>query len=66
MRALLRVPSGGGPRLLETLRGVQAELGGSVAIGVSNVCTGAPSLPAGFEEARHALLGTTVLWPGRA
>jgi DNA-binding PucR family transcriptional regulator len=61
MRALLRVPSGGGPRLLETLRGVQSELGGSVAIGVSNVCTGAASFPAGFEEARHALLGTTVL-----
>jgi len=61
MRALLRVPSGGGPRLLEILRGVQSELGGSVAIGVSNVCTGAASFPAGFEEARHALLGTTVL-----
>jgi DNA-binding PucR family transcriptional regulator len=61
MRALLRVPTGGGPRLLETLRGVQTQLGGSVAIGVSNVCTGAASFPAGFEEARHALLGTTVL-----
>jgi sugar diacid utilization regulator/putative methionine-R-sulfoxide reductase with GAF domain len=61
MRALLRVPAGGEPRLLETLRGVQSELGGSVAIGVSNVCTGAASFPAGFEEARHALLGTTVL-----
>jgi sugar diacid utilization regulator/putative methionine-R-sulfoxide reductase with GAF domain len=61
MRALLRVPAGGGPRLLEILRGVQSELGGSVAIGVSNVCTGAASFPAGFEEARHALLGTTVL-----
>jgi len=61
IRALLRVPSGGGPRLIETLRGVQAELGGSVAIGVSNVCTGAASFPAGFEEARHALLGTMLL-----
>jgi GAF domain-containing protein len=61
MRALLRVPLGGEERLLETLRGVQAELGGSVAIGVSNVCAGAASFPAGFEEARHALLGTTVL-----
>jgi len=61
IRALLRVPPGGEERLLETLRGVQAELGGSVAVGVSSVCTGAASFPAGFEEARHALLGTTVL-----
>jgi GAF domain-containing protein len=61
MRALLQVPPGGEDRLLETLRGVQTELGGTVAIGVSNVCAGAASFPAGFEEARHALLGTTVL-----
>jgi hypothetical protein len=61
IRGLLRVPPGGEERLLANLRGVQAELGGSVAVGVSNVCTGAASFPAGFEEARHALLGTTVL-----
>jgi GAF domain-containing protein len=61
MRALLHMPPGGEERLLETLRGIQSEVGGCVAIGVSNVCTGAASFPAGFEEARHALLGTTVL-----
>jgi purine catabolism regulator len=32
-----------------------------VSIGISNACKGAASFPAGFEEARHALLGTTVL-----
>ena len=32
-----------------------------VSIGLSNVCRGAASFAAGFEEARHALLGTTVL-----
>ena len=62
MRALLRVPSGGGPRLLETLRGVQAELGGSVAIGVSNVCTGAASFRR-TDSKRRAMRSsaTTVL-----
>jgi GAF domain-containing protein len=61
MRALLRVPPAGENALLEILRRLQAKLDRDVAIGVSNVCSGGPSFQAGFEEARHALLGTTVL-----
>ncbi len=61
LRGLLRVPRAGEAGLLEGLRSVHAQLEPPVAIGVSNVCSGAASFPAGFEEARHALLGTTVL-----
>ena len=61
VRALLRVPAAGEASLIDALRRVHAELEGSVTIGVSNVCQGAASFPAGFEEARHALLGTSVL-----
>jgi len=57
MRVLLRVPVAGEQAVLEALRREHGEL----AIGVSNVCRGAASFVAGFEEARHALLGTTVL-----
>jgi GAF domain-containing protein len=61
IRALLRVPASGEAQLLGELRRVQAELAPPVAMGVSNTCSGAASFAAGFEEARHALLGTTVL-----
>jgi GAF domain-containing protein len=61
MRALLRVPSGGEARLLAEIGRIQRELQPAVAIGVSNACLGAASFGAGFEEARHALLGTSVL-----
>ena len=61
LRALLRVPSDGHEQLLADVRATQEGLGGPVAIGLSNVCRGASSFAAGFEEARHALLGTTVL-----
>jgi putative methionine-R-sulfoxide reductase with GAF domain len=61
VRALLRVPSSGDAHLLEEIRRLQRELEPATAIGISNACTGAASFPAGFEEARHALLGTTVL-----
>jgi len=59
MRALLRIASGDGAALVEKVR--KAERGPETAIGVSSPCKGAASFPAGFEEARHALLGTTVL-----
>ncbi len=59
--ALLCVPASGAAKLLESVRRIQAELEERVAIGLSNVCKGAASFAAGFEEARHALLGTTVL-----
>ena len=61
MRALLRVPSDGHERLLADVRETQEAFGAPVAIGLSNVCRGAETFAAGFEEARHALLGTTVL-----
>jgi hypothetical protein len=61
IRALLRVPASGEAQLLGELRRVQAELAPPVAMGVSNTCRGPASFAAGFEEARHALLGTTVL-----
>ncbi len=61
VRAIVRIPSAGEAALVEAIQRIQRELEGSVAIGVSNPCKGAASFPAGFEEARHALLGTTVL-----
>jgi GAF domain/PucR C-terminal helix-turn-helix domain/GGDEF-like domain len=63
LRGILRVPPGGEARVLDKVRLLQAELGGTVAVGISNACRGASSFPAGFEEARHALLGTSVLQP---
>jgi GAF domain-containing protein len=63
LRGLLRIPPGGQARTLERVRALHAELGGAFGVGISNVCRGAESFAAGFEEARHALLGTTVLQP---
>ena len=48
-------------RLLEGLRTVQADAGAAVAVGVSTVCVGEAAVADAFEEARHALLGATVL-----
>jgi GAF domain-containing protein len=61
IRALLRIPADGEAKLLERLRGLHQELDEPVAIGVSNPCKGAASFAAGFEEAEHALVGTSVL-----
>jgi GAF domain-containing protein len=61
LRALLRVPSSGEEKVHETVRAIQKDLDGAIAIGLSSVCKGAPSFAAGFEEARHALLGATLL-----
>ena len=61
VRALLRVPAAGTDHLLDGIRRVQAELEPPIAIGVSSPCQGIASFAAGFEEARHALLGTSVL-----
>jgi GAF domain-containing protein len=61
IRGLLRLPPTGERALHATLRRLRDKLGGDVAVGISNVCSGAASLSAGFEEARHALLGSTVL-----
>jgi GAF domain-containing protein len=61
IRALLRVPPSGQERLLARIRDAHEGLEAPLAVGISNPCKGAGSFPAGFEEARHALLGTTVL-----
>jgi sugar diacid utilization regulator len=61
MRALLLIPAAGEAQLLDRIRTARSSLEEPLGIGVSNACQGAASFPAGFEEARHALLGTTVL-----
>ncbi len=61
MRALLRVPARGESHLLDEIRRIEGERKGRFSIGVSNVCRGPASFPSGFEEARDALLGTTIL-----
>jgi GAF domain-containing protein len=61
VRALLRVPTGGTQKLHEIVLSVHEELAGDLAIGLSSVCQGAASFAAGFEEARHALVGATLL-----
>jgi GAF domain-containing protein len=60
-RALLRIPAAGASSLVEAVHRVRAEVAPDVAIGISNPCAGADSFVAGFEEAAHALLGTSVL-----
>ena len=61
LRALLLVPPGGPEKLLERIREAHAGLSTPAALGISNPCAGVASYAAGFEEAGHALLGTTVL-----
>jgi GAF domain-containing protein len=61
IRGLLRVPSTGPEGLLETLHELHETLDAKVSIGVSHVCQGAASFRAGFEEARHALVGASVI-----
>jgi GAF domain-containing protein len=61
LRALLLVPPSGPDRLLERIREAHGRLEAPAALGISNACSGAASFAAGFEEASHALLGTTVL-----
>jgi hypothetical protein len=61
VRGLLRVPSAGEASLLEKLHEMHASLQAPVSIGVSQVCQGAASFRAGFEEAEHALVGASVI-----
>jgi GAF domain-containing protein len=61
LHGLLRLPQSGTGKLLDSLRRVHAELATPAAIGVSNACQGATGFASAFEEARHALLGSTVL-----
>jgi putative methionine-R-sulfoxide reductase with GAF domain len=61
VRGLLRVPSAGEASLLEKLHEMHAGLEVPVSIGVSQVCQGAATFRAGFEEAEHALVGASVI-----
>jgi GAF domain-containing protein len=61
VRALVAVPAGGEASVLEALRRGHRRLAEAATIGVSSACAGAASFAAGFEEARHALLGAAVL-----
>jgi GAF domain-containing protein len=61
IRGLLRVPGAGQASLLERIQELHATLEGSASIGLSNLCQGAASFQAGFEEAQHALLGASVI-----
>jgi len=60
-RALLRIPVAGLKSLVEAVQRIQTDVAPEVAIGISNPCEGAASFAAGFGEAAHALLGTSVL-----
>jgi GAF domain-containing protein len=64
LRALLPVPARGATELVEELRATVAGLESAPAVGVSNPCAGAASFAAGFEEARHAVLGASVIGLG--
>jgi sugar diacid utilization regulator len=61
LRALVPVTSGRGAQVVDELRRLQARVETPGAVGVSSVCVGAAALGQGFEEARHALLGTSVM-----
>ncbi len=62
LRGLLRLPAGGSERgAIEMVRRAHAGCEGPLAIGLSSVCEAPPSFFEGFEEARQALFGTTVL-----
>jgi len=60
-RALLGVPPPETRGLVDSIGHLLRELGADVSIGISNPCIGADSFAAGFVEASHALLGTSVL-----
>ncbi len=60
LRALLQVTEEGVGDIVERVRNL-ATADKGMAIGLSNLCSGAASFAAGFEEARHALIGATVL-----
>jgi GAF domain-containing protein len=64
LRALLPVPASGPDAVAEELRAAVGEGEATPAVGVSNPCAGAAAFAAGFEEARHALLGAAVVGGG--
>lgn len=61
LRGLLRLPAGGERVAAEIVGRAHADCARPLAIGLSSVCAGLASFVEGFEEARQALFGTTVL-----
>jgi hypothetical protein len=61
LRALVPVPPPGFGSVVEAIRRLHGESGSIASVGVSSACTGAAALKHGFEEARHALIGASVL-----
>ena len=61
LRALLPIGSGGNARLIAEVRRLHEALGDGPPLGLSNPCAGVASYAGGFEEARYALVGATVL-----
>jgi sugar diacid utilization regulator/putative methionine-R-sulfoxide reductase with GAF domain len=61
LRALLPVGPGGSARQQAELRRLHESLPDAPAVGLSNPCSGVATYPGGFEEARYALVGATVL-----
>ncbi len=63
LRALLPLPREE-QTLVEELRSAVTAIETPPAVGVSNSCAGAESFAAGFEEARHAVIGAGVIGTG--
>ena len=64
IRGLVRVPRGGPAAISDILAAAVAESAVSCRVGLSSACTGRDDYAGGFEEARHALAGATVLRSG--
>ena len=61
LRGLVRLPRGGVAAVAQAIRAAFADRAGGVPVGLSAPCLGQDAYAGGFAEARHALLGTTVL-----
>jgi GAF domain-containing protein len=61
LRALLRLPASDPARVVAAVRRSHGQLEAPVSVGLSSVCRGPSAYAAGFDEARDAALGTSVL-----
>ena len=61
LRALVPLDARGAGRILDELRRSHADFGSDAVIGISSVCVGLEALGQGFEEARHALAGASLM-----
>ncbi len=60
----LLVPAPSGESVLERIEAIAAELPGTLAVGISNVCSGPEACAAGFAEAQQAARALPVLRAG--